>query len=115
MESSAITEWHAHIYFGPESEAAAQALREDIAARFTNVRIGSWHHRNVGPHTQPMYQVLFAPAQFDSFVPWLALNRRNLAVLVHPETGDAVTDHTDHAIWMGAVLAVNTEALRRNS
>ena len=110
MDSTAITEWHAHIYFEPDSEAAAQSLREDIGARFINVRIGSWHHKNVGPHTQPMYQVLFAPALFDSFVPWLALNRRNLTVLVHPETGDAVTDHTDHAIWIGRVLPVNTDA-----
>jgi len=25
-------------------------------------------------------------------------------VFVHPETGDDLTDHTRHAIWLGAML-----------
>ena len=111
MDANVITSWHAHIYFDDASAADADALRTEIGAHF-DVRLGSWHHKPVGPHTAPMYQALFSTEQFESFVPWLALNRRGLAILVHPETGDAVADHTKHAIWMGAVLAVNTDALR---
>jgi DOPA 4,5-dioxygenase len=34
-------------------------------------------------------------------------------VLVHPETGDAIKDHTDHAIWMGEVRPLDLSVLRR--
>ena len=35
-----------------------------------------------------------------------------LDVLVHPETGDDVADHTDHAIWLGARLPLDVDSLR---
>jgi aromatic ring-cleaving dioxygenase len=60
-----------------------------------------------------MYQVLFERDQFASVVPWLMLNREGLEILVHPSTGDAVADHTDHALWLGEKLAVNLEPLRQ--
>ena len=44
-----------------------------------------------------MYQVAFAPEEFGRLVPWLMLNRGGLDVLVHPQTGDAYADHTEHA------------------
>jgi len=105
-----IDGYHAHIYFDADSEADAQAVREAIGARF-DVTLGNWHHREVGPHTRWMYLVTFATDLFPSFVPWLALNRRGLAILVHPESGDVVADHTDHAIWMGEVLDIKVDVL----
>ena len=33
-------------------------------------------------------------------------------VFVHPETGDPVPDHTDHALWMGEKLDLNLDKLR---
>ena len=107
-----ITGYHAHIYFDADSEGDAQAVRDSIDGRF-DVVLGRWHRRAVGPHTRWMYQVLFATELFPSFVPWLALNRRGLAVLVHPETGDAVADHTDHAIWMGEILDIKVDVLKK--
>jgi DOPA 4,5-dioxygenase len=106
-----ITGYHAHIYFDADTEADAQAVRDAIDARFT-VTLGRWHRRAVGPHTRWMYQVIFATELFASFVPWLALNRRGLAILVHPESGNALADHTDHAIWMGEVLDIKTDVLK---
>jgi DOPA 4,5-dioxygenase len=58
-----------------------------------------------------MYQVAFAPALFPTLVPFLALNREGLAVLVHPETGRQKADHLHHAMWMGAVLALDASVL----
>ena len=55
----------------------------------------------MGPHSQPMYQVAFATALFASFVPWLMINRRNLNVLVHPNTLAPRDDHLQHALWLG--------------
>jgi len=36
-------------------------------------------------------------------LPWLALYRHGLEVFLHPDTGNDLLDHTDHAIWMGAI------------
>ena len=58
-----------------------------------------------------MFQVAFAPALFATLVPWLALQRRGLAVLIHPETGRQRADHLDHALWLGAILPLKAEML----
>lgn len=106
-----IQSYHAHIYFGgPEQRAAAETLREEIAARFS-VLLGRWHDRQVGPHVESMYQVAFATSEFARLVPWLMLNRRGLAVLIHPNTGHPKDDHLNHAMWMGENLGVHAEPL----
>ena len=60
-----------------------------------------------------MYQVIFSAGEFAKLVPWLMLNRDGLDVLVHPETGDDVADHTAHAVWLGEKLDLNIDVLRR--
>ena len=106
-----ITSYHAHVYYDRETREAAARVREGLGDRFP-VQLGRWHDKLVGPHTRSMYQVAFAPDQFDKVVPWLMLHREGLAILVHPNTGDAVADHTDHALWFGEKLAVNLEPLQ---
>jgi DOPA 4,5-dioxygenase len=59
-----------------------------------------------------MYQVAFLPEQFGKVVPWLMLHREELDILVHPETGDDVADHTKHSLWLGEKLQLNVEFLR---
>jgi aromatic ring-cleaving dioxygenase len=110
-DPAGISGYHAHIYFDPASRPRAEILRERIGARFA-VRLGRWHDQPVGPHPQGMYQVVFAAGQFAALVPWLALNRDGLDILVHPKTGDDVADHTDHAIWLGARLPLDIDSLR---
>lgn len=106
-----IRSYHAHIYFdGPEQRAVAEALREEIAQRFS-VMIGRWHDRPVGPHTRPMYQLAFLPTEFPRLVPWLMLNRHGLAVLVHPNTGHPRPDHLAHAMWLGEILEIDARPL----
>jgi len=39
------------------------------------------------------------------------LNRDGLTILVHPETGDDVPDHRDHALWLGAKLDLDISFL----
>lgn len=58
-----------------------------------------------------MYQVAFATAEFARFVPWLMINRRGLAVLIHPNTGEPKRDHLTHALWLGEVLEINAAPL----
>ncbi len=106
METAKISGYHAHVYYDDASRAAAALVREEIAGRF-EVRMGRWRDAPVGPHPEPMYQVAFEAALFPEIVPWLMLNRRGLTVFVHPETGDGLADHRDHAIWMGRMPALN--------
>lgn len=107
-----ITGYHAHIYYAPETRPAAGTLRRGIGEGFA-ARLGSWHDEPVGPHSVAMYQVAFAVEEFPRLVPWLMLNRGELSVLVHPMTGDALTDHTRFALWLGPPLALRLEVLRR--
>lgn len=106
-----INGWHAHVYFDPATRDAASRLREAIAAAFPDAVLGRWHDVPVGPHPQAMYQVAFTPALMPALLPFIALNREGLTVLVHPETGRQKADHADHAMWMGAVLPLDVSRL----
>lgn len=106
-----IRNFHAHVYFDPSNRATAEQVREELAVRF-DVELGRWHDKPIGPHPQSMYQVAFAPEHFNAVVPWLMLHHAGLDVLIHPNTNDAVKDHTDHALWLGNKLEVNVKFLR---
>jgi aromatic ring-cleaving dioxygenase len=106
-----INGYHAHVYYDPASKAAASALRDAVEERF-EVELGRWHDAPIGPHPCGSYQIAFAPEQFATLVPWLALNRGDLTVFVHPDTGAALADHSAHVIWLGESRALNLEALR---
>jgi DOPA 4,5-dioxygenase len=116
VDPAIITDYHAHIYYDPAStrEQAAR-LRERVAAAFPEARIGRWHDELVGPHLRSMYQVAFPRALLASFLPWLMLNRDGLTILVHPETGNAYADHSEHAAWLGGVLPLKLEVLREGA
>jgi aromatic ring-cleaving dioxygenase len=106
-----ITSFHGHIYYDSSSRERAAQVREGLREHF-EIQLGRWHDRLVGPHTQPMYQAAFLPDQFNKVVPWLMLHRQGLDILIHPNTGDAVLDHTDHALWLGKRLEIKIEPLR---
>jgi O-acetyl-ADP-ribose deacetylase (regulator of RNase III)/aromatic ring-cleaving dioxygenase len=110
-EPSAIRGWHAHVYYAPQTRAVAAWLREEVGARFPTALLGRWHDHPVGPHPTAMYQIAFEVTEAPRLIPFLALNRRGLVVLVHPETGAPRADHLEHALWMGAVLALNAAVL----
>lgn len=107
-----IKNFHAHVYYDLTTRESAARVRQGLSDRFA-VQLGRWHDSLVGPHTKAMYQVSFEREQFALVVPWLMLNREGLEILVHPNTGDDVMDHTDHALWLGEKLAVNLEPLRQ--
>lgn len=104
---SEISAYHAHIYFDAETLEQARALCETARDTF-GIEMGRVHERPVGPHPDWSCQLAFAPEKFAEVVPWLALNRNGLVVFVHPETGDELKDHTERALWMGAVRPLDT-------
>lgn len=95
-----IKDWHAHIYFDEASRDAAWALHERIEKTFA-VEMGRVHEKPVGPHPRFSFQVHFRTDQFAAVMAWLAMNRGELTVFTHPNTGHDLEDHRDRAIWMG--------------
>jgi aromatic ring-cleaving dioxygenase len=106
----AITGYHAHVYYDQASKPAASALRDRVAA--FEVELGRWHDAPVGPHPCGSYQIAFGPERFATLVPWLTLNRGDLTVFVHPNTGDALADHSAHVMWLGESRQLDLDALR---
>jgi aromatic ring-cleaving dioxygenase len=43
---------------------------------------------------------------------WLTLNHGALDVFLHPNTGDAMRDHRDAAVWIGHSHPLVLESLR---
>ena len=111
-QPSVIGSWHAHVYFDPARRDAAWVLRELIDVELAGqMEMGRFHERPVGPHPMGSYQLAFAPAQLAHIVGWLALNHGALDVFIHPNTGDALRDHRDFALWLGRSHSLNLAAL----
>jgi DOPA 4,5-dioxygenase len=110
-DADPIHGWHAHVYYDTESRARAEAVRAGLATAFPDARLGRWHDVPIGPHTRGMYQVAFDPGLMPTLLPWLMLKRDGLAVLVHPETGHELADHTAHAAWLGEMLPLRLDVL----
>ncbi|MBF0280091.1 MAG: DOPA 4,5-dioxygenase family protein [SAR324 cluster bacterium] len=108
---SIIDDYHAHIYYDTQTKSAAAQLRSQLETQFDTV-LGRWHDQLVGPHPRWSFQVAFKSELFGKIIPWLALNRNNLVILIHPNTGDDVIDHTDYAIWMGEKMELNLNSLQ---
>jgi len=107
-----IKDWHAHVYFDAGTSDPAKQLREAIEQKFSNIVMGRWHEKPVGPHPSWSYQVAFPNEIFGELVPWLTLNHLGLTVFVHPNTGEDIPDHTEYALWIGTQCELNLDSLR---
>ena len=97
-----ISGYHAHVYFDVATLPQALALCENAVDLF-EIEMGRVHQKPVGPHPCWSCQLAFSAKIFSGLVPWLALRRDGLTILVHPQTGDELRDHRDYAMWMGKV------------
>jgi aromatic ring-cleaving dioxygenase len=109
-DAATIREYHAHVYYGPDSRGQAAKLREWVRERF-DARIGDWRDLPVGPHMAAQYSVAFDAQHFHPLVSFLMMNRKGVTVMVHPQSGHSFDDHTQNAIWMGDTLPINTDFL----
>ena len=107
---SAITGYHAHVYFDEHSREQARQLCE-AAGRTFPLTVGRMHEKPVGPHPRGSCQLAFGSELFAEVMPWLITNRNGLTVFAHAETGNALKDHTDHVLWLGASEDLNLAAL----
>jgi aromatic ring-cleaving dioxygenase len=102
-----IKDYHIHVYYDGSSKGRAEALRAKLEAAFPAAVYGRWHDKPVGPHPEWSYQVHFSTELFPQIVPFVALERNGLTILVHPNTDDDMADHRDYAFWMGKVPELN--------
>ena len=119
-----------HFQTSPEQTRYARELWERIRREFPELRIYTFWDKPVGPHPVAMFEVnLLTPEQFGAFVPWLAIWRGPLSVLVHPNTVASEDDggeeemmsegqrearnHTQRAIWMGERIPLNTAMFKQ--
>lgn len=111
--SAGITGFHAHIYYEPETRESAEKLSMSITnALGPKLRYsGKLIDRPVGPHPVPMFEIDFAKERFGEVVMFLVLNHGSHDVLIHPETGDDLRDHTAHALWLGTPRALDLSRL----
>jgi DOPA 4,5-dioxygenase len=111
VTETAITGFHAHVYYTPETKPLAARLRDEAERNFAVV-LGHWHDAPIGPHTASMYQIAFAKEEFGCFVPWLMLQGAGLDILIHPLTGNDYDDHVLYGLWLGNKLPLNADVLR---
>jgi aromatic ring-cleaving dioxygenase len=99
--------FHAHVYCDIKNKKSAFRFRSQVKKAFNitdrsrNFKLGRWHDEPVGRHPRPMFLIWFKAKEFGAVVPWLSINHKDLSILVHPQLDDPVTDHTDHAMWIG--------------
>jgi len=111
QDISLIKGYHAHIYFDEETFEQAKVLCEE-AGKLFSVKVGRMHSKPVGPHPCWSCQLAFGSGEYADLLPWLALNRKGLTILIHTMTGNDLKDHTDYASWMGKIETLNLEALK---
>jgi DOPA 4,5-dioxygenase len=106
-----IDGYHAHVYYDADSRPRAEKLAEQAAANLA-VEIGGFFDEPVGPHPVANLAIIFSPAQFAYFVPWLMFNRQGLNVLVHPLTDDSHRDHDSDGLWLGTQMKLRLHRMR---
>lgn len=105
--------FHAHIYFQPIQQSTAEALFLAIADWSSDVVLGSFHFKPVGPHLLPMFTAMFNSPLKVEFTQFLDQHRNELSILIHEDTGDDYRDHTEGAEWLGEKLPLNFEHFER--
>ena len=111
-----ITSFHVHLYYDGLNKTHAANLRRELDRRFSDrIVIGRWRDKAPqGPHPVSHFQVDFPVELFSVLVPFLALNRGDLRILLHPNTGNGYEDHTRNVMWIGPSIPLSEVWLERN-
>ncbi|MEE2999060.1 MAG: DOPA 4,5-dioxygenase family protein [Pseudomonadota bacterium] len=110
-----IKSYHVHLYYDGSSKQHAANLRRQLDKRFgERITIGRWRDKAPqGPHPVSHFQVDFPIELFNTLVPFLALNRGDLHILLHPNTGNGYEDHTQNVMWIGSSIPLSKDWLER--
>ncbi|KAF9266970.1 hypothetical protein L218DRAFT_978458 [Marasmius fiardii PR-910] len=104
-----------HVYFMHTHEKElqyARELHERIRREFPELRIYRLWDKPVGPHPTGMFEVnTFNPHQTGALFSWLTIHRGPCSVFIHPNTGNALQDHTELMAWIGKPWPLHTDIL----
>ena len=114
--SEDIKSYHVHLYYDGRTKQYAGYLRREMERRFNGcIEVGRWRDMAPqGPHPKSHFQVFFPTNMFNQLVPFLALNRGDLHILLHPNTGNGYEDHTKNVMWIGPSIPLDQNWLSRN-
>ena len=114
--ASDASNYHVHLYYDGQTKHHASNLRREMDRRFgKNIEIGRWRDKAPqGPHPVSHFQVSFGAEVFTEIVTFLALNRGDLSILLHPNTGNGYQDHTANVMWIGPSVPLAQGWLKRN-
>jgi len=109
-----------HVYYSDETKASAMSLRQKMQDKFPWLEFYPPNDKPIGPHPRPMFEADFSQStsidcHFGQLVPWLMLNHNEHPVLVHPNTGNALKDHSINAIWIGEKLPLDFNFMTRET
>ncbi|MGH2354816.1 MAG: DOPA 4,5-dioxygenase family protein [Chloroflexota bacterium] len=108
-------DFHFHLYFSAETRHSALAIREQLK-QVTDFEfdLPPVRERPVGPHRWPIWSLWVDRANFAAATLWMMRHHGRHSVLVHPETGDALADHSAHAMWLGRPETLNLDGFRED-
>ena len=106
-----MTIYHAHVFFGADEAAAANAMREALVFTLPSIEVGPFLPRAAGPLPCPMFQITLEQQFVEALTKFLEENRENRSVLLHPLTNNELADHTINARWFGEPLPLNLDQL----
>ncbi len=102
-------QWHAHIYFTPQEQAAAATLRDAFKAEGQVLFVGAMTTGPAGPHPIPQYEIHFCEPALKHVRSMITAS--GLTALVHPLTQDDLADHTNLGQWIGAPVPLDLTTL----
>lgn len=116
-----IESYDFHIYYTAKTRSIAVRLKDSIFVDFRKeidndeliVKVLKTD-TITGPHDDPFFEVdVEDPVVFARFFSYLQLKNTGLNVLVHPNSGAVLNDHTIHATWIGNKVGLKEEILKK--
>lgn len=101
--------WDFHVYYNDESRDEANKLKNKLLHDFPEAaEQGAIIVKElakevpIGPHYDLFWEVDVARVDvFAKVLSWFVQHHGSLSVLIHPQTGFDLRDHTSHALWLG--------------
>ena len=107
--------YHAHIYYVPETRAAAEAMQRDLIDRMDSgaiprlLFVGQLMDGKAGPHQIPQFEIHYTEEALPAILELIEAS--GLTALVHPLTDDDLADHTTLAHWIGTPIELDLSTL----
>lgn len=114
MIDSFVPSYHVHVYYDDSNLELIKEIRKHLWDLFSDnsfIQIGKMYDHPIGPHPQAQFVVAIHHTFLQFVFNFFMKNRQGLSVLIHPETGNEIKDHTDHLVWMGTPLTLDLSRL----